>query len=241
LTAVVSQSASGASDLDKFDWEIKGQYAENCSCTYLCPCIFSNSTLLSTPATEEVGDYCIAAICLSIESGRFNDSSLDGLGVIFVIKTPLIMSEGGWTAAAIIDSAANTEQRAALEAIVLGEAGGPLSMMKPMIADFAGIEYGPVQFTMNGLNRQVSVPGLIDIGVEGYLSRRGNEEPFYIDNVGHPVNSRLALGIATQSHVHVPGIDWDDTTGTNNGHFAPFEWSGTYQPTDYVFDRNTGS
>lgn len=223
------------------NWKIDGQYAENCSCTYLCPCIFTNSTALSTPATDAVGEHCIAVLCLSIESGHYGDVRLDGLGFIFVIKTALVMSQGGWTAAAVIDSRASAAQRAALEAIVRGEAGGPLSMMKPMITDFAGIATGPIGFTLEGTHRRVTVPGLIEIGVEGYLSRRNNGEPFYIDNVGHPANSRLALGIATGSHAHVPGIDWDDTSGTNNGHFAPFSWSGAVQPAAYVFDRKSAS
>ncbi|HCZ47431.1 MAG TPA: hypothetical protein DCZ11_00310 [Gammaproteobacteria bacterium] len=223
------------------NWQIQGQYAENCSCKYLCPCIFTNSTALSIPATQEVGDHCIAVLCLNIESGRYGEVSLDGLSFIFIIKTPLVMSQGGWTAAAVIDSKADDAQRHALETIVRGEAGGPLSMMKPMIAQFAGIETGPIEFSLEDNKRSVKVPGLIEIGVEGYLSRRNNGEPFYIDNVGHPANSKLALGIATGSHAHVPGIDWDDTTGTNNGHFAPFSWSGSVQPTAYVFDRKAAS
>lgn len=36
----------------------------------------------------------------------------------------------------------------------------------------------------------------------------------------------LALAHATDSHVHAFGIDWDNTSGTNNGHFAPFNWQG---------------
>ena len=47
-----------------------------------------------------------------------------------------------------------------------------------------------------------------------------------MDNTAHPVNSRLSLAKATRSRFHAFGIDWDDTTGTRNGHFAPFAWSG---------------
>jgi len=41
-----------------------------------------------------------------------------------------------------------------------------------------------------------------------------------------PANARLALAHATRSHVHAFGLDWDDTSGRNNGHFAPFFWQG---------------
>jgi hypothetical protein len=46
-----------------------------------------------------------------------------------------------------------------------------------------------------------------------------------IDNVAHPVNTRLALAKATRSRFNVFGMRWDDSTGTRNGHFAPFAWS----------------
>lgn len=223
------------------NWTISGEYAENCSCVYLCPCIFTNSTALSVPATETIGDHCIAAIALNIEDGQFGDVSLNGLSFMLILKTGLVMSAGEWTTAIIIDDKANDEQRAALEQITTGQAGGPLSMLQPMIKDFAGIHYGDIQFHLEHNKRSVVVPGLVEIGVEGYLSRRQNGEPFYIDNVGHPVSSRLALGLATGSHVHVGGIDWDDDSATNNGHFHSFSWSGAFKPTDYVFDRKTAS
>src|SRR6266511_1953683 len=50
-------------------------------------------------------------------------------------------------------------------------------------------------------------------------------KPIHIDTVGHPAASRLALAKASRGHMHAFGIDWDDTSGRNNGHFAPFAWS----------------
>jgi hypothetical protein len=90
-------------------------------------------------------------------------------------------------------------------------------------------------------SRTVKVPGLIDIGVEGYLSRVNGGEPFYLDNIGHPVSRRLAPGIATGSHARLPGIDWDDDTRTNNGHFAPFNWNGSARSVACTFDRHAAS
>jgi hypothetical protein len=45
--------------------------------------------------------------------------------------------------------------------------------------------------------------------------------------VGHPAASRLALAKASRGHLHAFGINWDDTTGKVNGHFAPFSWSSS--------------
>ena len=47
-----------------------------------------------------------------------------------------------------------------------------------------------------------------------------------VDNTVHPVNSRLSLAKATRSLFNVFGIKWNDSTGTRNGHFAPFAWAG---------------
>jgi hypothetical protein len=47
-----------------------------------------------------------------------------------------------------------------------------------------------------------------------------------VDNTAHPVNSRLSLAKATRSLFNVFGIKWNDSTGTRNGHFAPFAWAG---------------
>lgn len=47
-----------------------------------------------------------------------------------------------------------------------------------------------------------------------------------MDNTAHLVNSRLSLAKATRSLFNVFGIQWNDSTGTRNGHFAPFAWAG---------------
>jgi hypothetical protein len=35
----------------------------------------------------------------------------------------------------------------------------------------------------------------------------------------------VALAKATRSRFNAFGMKWDDSTGTRNGHFAPFAWS----------------
>ena len=68
-------------------------------------------------------------------------------------------------------------------------------------------------------------PGVLDIAVEGIPGAK-QDEPIYLENVGHPAASRLALAKASRSHMHGFGLDWDETSGRNNGHFAPFSWKG---------------
>jgi hypothetical protein len=49
-------------------------------------------------------------------------------------------------------------------------------------------------------------------------------EPIFLENTAHPANSRLALMRALKSRLNVFGLSWDDASGRNNGHFAPFNW-----------------
>jgi hypothetical protein len=54
--------------------------------------------------------------------------------------------------------------------------------------------------------------------------RRVSGEPMCVDNSGHPANNRLGLAKARRSHLHALGLDWDDVSGGNNAHLAPFDW-----------------
>ena len=90
-----------------------------------------------------------------------------------------------------------------------------------------GAEAKPIHFEKNGLSCSVSIPGMLDQAVEGVASAVKQGEPLYIDNTVHPANARLALAKAKRSHLHAFGIDWDDATGRNNGHFAPFSWQAS--------------
>jgi hypothetical protein len=73
----------------------------------------------------------------------------------------------------------------------------------------------------------VSIPQLLEQSCEGVPSVADVNQPLYIDNTMHPANSRLALARATDSHMHAFGLNWDDTSGKNNGHFAPFHWKAS--------------
>ena len=43
-------------------------------------------------------------------------------------------------------------------------------------------------------------------------------------STGHPANARLALARASGSRLSAFGLNWEDASGQNNGHFAPFAW-----------------
>lgn len=201
-------------------WKLSGEYMESCNCDYLCPCIYTNP---QGPATY---DHCTALMVYRIDEGNYGDIRLDGLKFALVIRSGKVMADGNWIFAAVVDEKADEKQRQALAAIVSGKAGGSPSIIRDnLVSDFRGIEFKPIEFTMNGLARKAAIPGILSFAIEGVASRNKSGNPLYIDNTAHPANRRLALAQSKETHVHAFGIDMDMIGKSNNGHFAPFTWA----------------
>ena len=205
----------------QIEWAISGDYLETCSCNYICPCIASN--LKDRPTHG----WCKAALLFDIKKGHYGHLVLDNLAVVVVGYIPGPLVEGNWTVGLIMDERANSEQQDALTSILTGKVGGPMERFAPLVGTFAGVETGAIQFEKNGMNFSFSIPGVLDQAAEGVGGGANPDEPLYVDNNLHWANTRLALAKATRSRMNVFGIDWDDTSGRNNGVIAPFEWHGT--------------
>jgi hypothetical protein len=200
-------------------WRIEGDYAEVCNCDFLCPCL---PTLAMAKPTY--GD-CRVAQLYEIRKGNFDAVSLDGLRFVMVALTPEAMSKGNWTFGLFVDDRANDTQTKALSEIGTGNVGGPPARWKMLTTKFMGVEKRPIEFQKSGIDRRVSVPGLVEYEVAGIPSRSKPGEPMCIDNVSHTAGTRLALGHAKRALLKAFGIDWRHTAGTANGHFTEFAWS----------------
>lgn len=201
-------------------WRIEGQYMETCNCTFVCPCIGSNLT-----ARPSEGD-CKAAIAMRIDKGEKEGVKLDGVAFIVLMHSPKAMAEGNITVGLIVDERASEKQAEAIQAIATGAAGGPMAALGPLVGKMAGVEKRPIRFRQDGMNFAVTAGDLIDQALVGVPGPARPGEPIYLDNTCHPVNSKLALAKATRSRFNAFGIRWDDASGTRNGHFAPFAWTG---------------
>jgi hypothetical protein len=163
---------------------------------------------------------------MRIDKGEKDGVKLDGLSFIVVLHSPGAMAEGNMTVGLIVDQRATDKQAEAIGAIATGAAGGPMAALAPLVGRVAGVEKRLISFEVEGLRYVVKAGELIDQACEGIPGPARPGEPIYLDNTGHPVNSRLALAKATRSSFHAFGIDWSDSSGTRNGHFAPFAWAG---------------
>jgi hypothetical protein len=201
-------------------WKIEGQYMETCNCAFLCPCVPSNLTARPTE-----GD-CKFAVAMRIDKGEKDGVKLDGLSFIVLVHAPGPMVEGNMTVGLIVDEHASDKQVEAISAIATGSAGGPMAALGPLVGKIAGVQKSAIRFEGSGMKYSVKAGELVDQACEGVAGAVRTGEPIFLENSGHPVNARLALAKATRSIFNAFGIKWKDTSGTRNGHFAPFAWSG---------------
>src|SRR5215510_9437016 len=200
-------------------WKLNGQYYETCSCDFVCPCVPWQMTVRPTKGT------CTFAMAFQIDRGTYGNVSLDGFGFIVLGLTPEEMAKGNWSVGLIVDEHASVEQPDALTSIVSGAAGGPMAALSGLIGKFLGVESASIVFTRSGAKWSVKASNLLDMAAEGAKGINPNStEPLHLDNTGHPAADRFALAHASQSHVHAFGLAWDDSTGKNNGQYAPFSW-----------------
>jgi len=202
-------------------WNISGQYYETCSCDFVCPCVPGQM------AVDPTKGSCTFAMAFRIDAGRYGDLALDGLGFIVLGMTPEAMAKGNWTVGLIADDRATPEQRDAIAGIATGAAGGPMAALSPMVGKFAGVESAAIAFERQGVNWSVTAGNLVDMAAQPAMGLDPQATgPLELANTGHPAADRFALARATRSHVDVLGFRWHDTTGRNNGQYAPFSWQG---------------
>jgi hypothetical protein len=200
-------------------WNISGQYFETCSCDFLCPCIIGQM------AARPTKGWCTVAMAMAIERGSYGHVPLDGLAFVILAYTPAEMDKGNWSVGLVVDERASAEQREAVVAIASGAAGGPMAPLSGLIGKFLGVEPAAIRLDRNGLKFSLTAGTLVDMAAEGQMGINPSlTEPMFLENTGHPVSSRLGVARASKSHVHAFGLSWDDTSGSNNGHFAPFTW-----------------
>ena len=200
-------------------WQVSGQYYETCSCDFVCPCVPGQL------AVKPTRGWCTFAMAFQIERGVYGAVPLDGLGFIVLGRTPEAMGKGDWSVGVIADERASDEQREALTAIASGAAGGPIAALSGLVGTFLGVESAAIRFERDGVKWSVEAPGRVDMAAEAAMGLNPNASgPLQLENTGHPAADRFALARASRSHVHALGLDWDDTTGGNNGQYAPFSW-----------------
>jgi len=101
-------------------WRIAGSYFESCNCDPICPC----RRIDGVPGGRSTHGTCVGVLSWVIEQGRAADVDLSGLPVALAFRYSDDEPGSPWTWVLYLDARADGEQRAALEGIFTGRAGG---------------------------------------------------------------------------------------------------------------------
>lgn len=204
-------------------WQINGEYLENCNCEFLCPCLLGPRNAVGGALARPTEGYCDVPVIFQIKTGRYGTVRLDGTHAALSIHTPGPMGDGNWSVGLYLDERAGHDQRAALESIFTGQAGGVMARLALLTGKRLPTRVVPIEFGEEGRRRWARIPGLLDVEIEGVEGRDGNSE-VWLENVKHFVSRRLAAAKATRSSYRDHGFAWNHTG--RNGHYSAFEWNG---------------
>ena len=160
-------------------------------------------------------------LAFHINRGSYGKTDLSGLNAVQAFTTPGPMAQGGGTGGVYVDERANPDQCAALEAVFGGKAGGPPSLLAPMIAHWLPTKSAQIDFSATGDTRKLSIVGITEITVQGVAGRDGTT--VWLDNVTHPYSGRLAAARGTTSHYKDHSLNFDNSG--RNGHFSAINWA----------------
>jgi hypothetical protein len=197
-------------------WNLKGSYAETCSCELMCPCNLS----LDHGATY---DYCRATLAFAIREGEIDGTDVRGRRVVAIIDTPKVMTDGNWRLGMFVDDQASDEQFDKLVKVFGGQLGGPMEALAPLVGEVVGVERAPIEIRDDGLRHSVRVGDAIDFEVEDIVPYgREDGRPVRFDGAFHPVASNLTMAEARRSRIDAFGIRYEGKTGVST---AEFSWT----------------
>jgi hypothetical protein len=162
-------------------WELRGVEFGNCNCAWGCPCQFN------APSTH---GRCEAIVSGHIESGHFNDTRLDGLNWIMLLKWPGEIAEGNGRQQVIIEERADTAQREALCKILHGESTAP-----------GATHFFVYNSTMSEVLEPLYAP--IDLEIDVAARRGRTWVPDLIESEGNPIIDPNS-GDEFRAAIHLP-------------------------------------
>ncbi|MGL6280614.1 MAG: DUF1326 domain-containing protein [Gaiella sp.] len=197
-------------------WNLKGSYAETCSCELMCPCNLS----FDHGATY---DYCRATLAFHIREGEIEGTDVGGLNVAFIIDSPKVMTDGNWKLGVFVDETATDEQSDKLVAVFGGQKGGPMAGLAPLVGEMLGVQRVPIEIVDDGQRHSVRIGDVIEYEIEDIVPF-GVEtgEPVKLTGMFHPVGSTLTAAEAKSSRISAFGIEYEGKTGLST---AEFSWA----------------
>ena len=195
-------------------WNLRGSYAETCSCELMCPCNLS----FDHGATY---DFCRVTLAFNISEGEIEGVDIGGRRVVAIADTPKVMTEGNWRLGVFVDDQATDEQLDKLVKVFGGQLGGPMAALAPLVGEVVGVERAAIDVSDDGLLHRVRVGDVIEFEIEDIVPF-GKEDgrPIRFDGMFHPVGSNLTMAEARRSRINAFGIQYEGKTGLSTSEFT---------------------
>ena len=163
-------------------WHASGLLFENCNCTVVCP----GHTHFSQKCTHE---RCLGFWAIRFDEGRWGTAvDLAGVRAVVVYDSPQRMIDGGWTEAVVLDEGASPSQRAAVERILTGQAGGPWEVLDRFVGTRLPTRFASIEMDDEETLKRVAVEGLLQGKVEP-IKGRDRSRPVTLRNMFNQIHA----------------------------------------------------
>jgi hypothetical protein len=186
-----------------------------CNCDYGCPCNFN--------ALPTQG-YCEGQWTWHVDRGRYGDTPLDGLNFTVAAKWPGAIHEGNGEALILVDEQADDAQRAAIETLVGGEAGGPWGVLGWTWPTVHGPEAAAYEVDISGLSSRVKAGGKLELELQPIRNPVSGAEVHPSAVLPEGIVFKEAEFGASKTFTVNDGVSYD-----HSGQYTavgPFEYSG---------------
>jgi hypothetical protein len=138
-------------------WHVKGTVVVACNCDYGCPCNFN--------ARPSRGD-CEGGWTWHVDDGERDGVSLSGLNFSLLCDWPGAIHEGNGEAMILIDERADDRQRAAIDSLLHGEAGGPWGILINTFTTIHDAQFVPYEVTIDDQRSMVLAGDVLQVNTE---------------------------------------------------------------------------
>ena len=195
-------------------WNLRGSYAETCSCELMCPCNLS----FDHGATY---DYCRVTLGFNVREGAVDGTDVAGRKVVIIAESPKVMTEGNWKLGVYVDDEASDEQFDKLVQVFSGQLGGPMAGLAPLIGEVVGTERASIEMDDVGLRHSVRVGDKIEFEIEDIVPfGKEDGQPVKFQGMFHPVAPDLTMAEAKHSRINAFGIAYQGKTGVSHANFS---------------------
>lgn len=136
------------------EWRMTGTYFKSCNCDPGCPCDFMS------PPTHR---HCEGVLGMQVETGHFDNLSLDGVKWAVAYHWPGPLHEGNGTVKPYFDPSTTPEQMNALGQILTGQAGGSwFAVLATIISEVKQPAVVPIAFDISGKRGTIKIGEVIE-------------------------------------------------------------------------------